>query len=227
MNTDLAKALVDTLPLGTDRFYNPWTDSCVHDSEQNGPEARLIRLAQHLACKAKLILVGEAPGFQGCRYSGVAFTSEKLLMKGLIPRVDNGGARLTDRERPFSEPSATIVWEKLHDLGLAENTLLWNAVQLHPFKPGEPWSNRTPTRSELAHGRGAIHLLKEEFPEARWVAIGRKAESQLAALGIVGVATVRHPARGGATEFAKGLAEIAKASTTTNRALLRPGTMGC
>lgn len=70
----------------------------------------------------------------------------------------------------------------------------------------------TPTRSELAHGRDAIHLLKEKFPEARWVAIGRKAESQLAAVGIVRVATVRHPARGGATEFAKGLADIAKAS---------------
>ncbi|NWC83168.1 uracil-DNA glycosylase [Pseudomonas putida] len=211
MNTDLAKALVDTLPLGTDRLYNPWTDRCVHDAAQNAPEARLKRLAQHLACRAKLILVGEAPGYQGCRYSGVAFTSEKLLMQGLIPRVDNRGARLTDRELPFSEPSATIVWKKLHDLGLAEDTLLWNAVQLHPFKPGVPWSNRTPTRTELAHGRGAIHLLKEAFPDARWVAIGRQAERQLAAAGIVGLATVRHPANGGATEFAKGLADIAKA----------------
>jgi uracil-DNA glycosylase len=218
MNTDLAKALVDTLPIGTDRFYNPWTDRSVHDAELNGPEARLIRLAQHLACEAKLILVGEAPGYQGCRYSGVAFTSEKLLMKGQIPRVDTAGARLTDCRLPFSEPSATIVWKKLHELRLAETTLLWNAVQLHPFKPGVPLSNRTPTRSELALGRGAINLLKEAFPDARWVAIGLKAEAQLAAAGIKDVSKVRHPANGGATEFAKGLADITKS---------RPGTTGC
>lgn len=210
MNKDLAAALVKTLPRGTDRLFNPWTDRCVHDTSLNGPAERLYRLAQHLACNASLILVGEAPGYQGARYSGVAFTSEKLLMEGAIPRVDTARGRLTDRWLPFSEPSATIVWRNLYKLGLAENTVLWNALQLHPFKAGDPMSNRTPTPSELELGHAAIQLLKEAFPQARWLAIGKKAEGLLAAAGVTAAGAVRHPANGGATLFAEGLTRFAE-----------------
>jgi len=210
MDTDLAIALIKTLPCGTDRLFNPWTDRCAHDTKLNGPEERLTRLAQHLACNARLILVGEAPGYQGARYSGVAFSSEKLLIEGAIPRVDAALGRLTDRHLPFSEPSATIVWKNLYKLGLAEDTLLWNALQLHPFKAGDPMSNRTPTPSELELGHGAIHVLKEAFPQARWVAIGKKAEGLLAAAGVEAAGAVRHPANGGATLFAEGLARFAE-----------------
>lgn len=208
MNLELATALVETLPMGGDRLFNPWTDRCVHDTELNGPEERLKRLAQHLSCEASLILVGEAPGYQGARYSGVAFSSEKLLIDGAIPRVDAAPGRLTDRRLPFSEPSATIVWKNLYKLGLAENTVLWNALQLHPYKRGEPMSNRAPTPEELEIGHGAIRILREAFPQARWVAIGKKAEGLLSASGISPAGAVRHPANGGATLFAAGLATV-------------------
>ncbi|HBO5516187.1 TPA: hypothetical protein L4559_005114 [Pseudomonas aeruginosa] len=208
MNMDLASALVKTLPRGSDRLFNPWTDRCPHDTVLNGPEERLKRLAQHLSCPANLILVGEAPGYQGARYSGVAFSSEKLLIDGAIPRVDAAPGRLTDRWLPFSEPSATIVWKNLYKLGLAENTVLWNALQLHPFKAGEPMSNRTPTPVELEIGHAAIRILQEAFPQARWVAIGKKAEGLLYAAGVNPAGAVRHPANGGATLFAEGLAAL-------------------
>lgn len=206
MNIDLATRLIQTLPSSAPGLFNPWMERCSFDADGNGPEQRTERLAQHLDCTARLILVGEAPGYQGCRYSGVGFTSERLLMEGAIPRVACNG-RLSSRRLPFSEPSATIVWKALYRHGLADSTILWNALQLHPFR-AEPWTNRTPTPAELAYGVPALKLLRDAFPEAVLVAVGRKAEQALAELGVSVGAAVRHPANGGATEFAEGLARL-------------------
>jgi uracil-DNA glycosylase len=205
----LAERLVATLPAGLPGLFNPWRDRCHHETAANGPDQRLERLSHHLDCRAEFILVGEAPGYQGCRYSGIAFTSERLLLEGAIPRIPAlSGERLSTRRLPFSEPSATIVWGTLSRLGIADRTILWNAVQLHPHRPDTPWSNRTPTDRELEYGVPALHLLAAAFPTARIVAIGKKAEYLVARAGIPIAGTVRHPANGGATKFAEGLEEL-------------------
>lgn len=210
MSKTFAERLVATLPIGRPGLFNPWREGCHFDTEKNSKDSKLERLARHLDCDARLILVGEAPGYQGCRYSGIAFTSERLLIEGVIPRIPQIGHRLSKRERPFSEPSATIVWKTLYQLGLAEKTILWNAVQLHPFKPNTPWSNRTPTDAELAYGGPALRLLREFYPNAKVVAVGQKAAGVLQMQNIPFEATVRHPANGGATLFAKGVTEVSK-----------------
>lgn len=204
----LADRLVATLPSRRDGLYNPYVDSCIHDSPENTPQARLQRLRDHLEGKPKLILVGEAPGFKGCRYSGVAFTSEGLMLDGEIPRVTAPLHPLTKRPRPFREQSATIVWRTLKKLSAQDDTVLWNAVQMHPHRKGEPWSNRTPTASELALGAPALQLLRLEFPKATFVPIGKNAQQLLEKVGIRATAYVRHPANGGAVRFAEGLSSI-------------------
>ncbi|MBP8275281.1 MAG: uracil-DNA glycosylase [Propionivibrio sp.] len=210
MTRVLAEELIATLPAGLSGLFNPWRDACPFDTDENGPEARISRLVRHLECDARLVLVGEAPGYQGCRYSGIAFTSERLLLEGAIPRIEPIAHRLSVRKLPFSEPSATIVWKTLYRLGVANDTLLWNAVQLHPFRAGEPWSNRTPTDAELAHGVDALKLLANAFPKAKIVAVGQKAAGVLGMLGVPFHAAVRHPANGGATAFSEGLAAAVK-----------------
>ncbi len=197
--------LVSTLPPGRPGLFNPWRDSCRFDSPDNGPSQRLDRLAAHLDCDPRLILVGEAPGYQGCRYSGLAFTSERLLLDGAVPRIARLAARLTLRERPFSEPSATIVWKTLYRLGIAETTVLWNALQMHPFAGDDPLTNRTPTHDELKCGRVALRELPRMFADAVFIAVGKNAERALAEAEIASFCTVRHPANGGATAFAEGL----------------------
>lgn len=211
MSQNLAELLVSTLPEDREGLFNPWRQTCVFDSPENTRKAKLARLAAHLDCDARFILVGEAPGYRGCRYSGVAFTSERQLIEGAIPRIDRAGHRLSIRERPFSESSATIVWNTLYQLGVADKTILWNAVQLHPFKKGNVWSNRTPTDIELALGIEALQMLQKAFPKAKIIAVGKKAAGILRLLGIPFAATVRHPANGGATLFANGLAEVLRA----------------
>lgn len=201
----LAESLVAAIPAGVPGLFNPWRDHCPQDASGNGPAERLERLEHHLDCKPELVLIGEAPGYQGCRYSGIAFTSERLLLDGAIPRIQPPIRRLSLRELPFSEPSATIVWKTLYRLRVAESCILWNALQMHPHKPGSVWTNRTPTDEELALGAPALRLLTQAFPAARVVAVGRKAEALAGAMGVKVAAAVRHPANGGAKEFSEGL----------------------
>ena len=206
---ELAKQLVDTLPVGNAGLFNPWKESLADDEPINTPQAKLERLAAHLDCQPRFILCGEAPGYQGCARSGVAFTSERLLLEGAIPRIPALSKRLTSRRLPFSEPSATIVWKALYQVGIADVTLLWNAVQLHPFIVGDHLTNRTPKNHELMLGAPAMKLLSVAFPEAKIVAVGNNARDLIESMGIRTAGTVRHPARGGATEFTTGLAQLA------------------
>ena len=204
----LARNLVETLPSGVSGLFNPWRDRCPHDAAGNGPDEKLERLALHLDCDPEFILAGEAPGYQGCRYSGIAFTSERLLGEGAIPRIPALSGRLSTRRLPFSEPSATIVWKTLFRLGIAERTILWNAMQLHPYRPDNLWSNRTPTHEEVGLGEPALRILIKAFPSAKIIAVGKKSEGLLQEMGIPTAGSVRHPANGGATAFASGLKDL-------------------
>ena len=136
-NHKLAKLLTDTLPSGRATLFNPWRDPCTDDKLRNDPEAKLARLAAHLDCDPKLILCGEAQSYRGCRHSGIAFTSEHLLLEGTIPRIPAMSHRLTIKKSPYKEGSATTIWKVLYELGIEERTVLWNAIQMHPHKPGK------------------------------------------------------------------------------------------
>ena len=206
MDVQFAQQLVETLPRGLPGLFNPWFDICEEDTERNTPELKLRRLAAHLACTPRFLIAGEAAGYAGCRHSGIAFTSERLILEGAIPRLAREHERLTHRELPFSEPSATIVWKTLKFLGIAQETILRNALQLHPHREGQVRTNRTPTKTELAFGAPAMRLLVDAFPGVKVVAVGRKAEALLRNVGIETVSAVRHPANGGAAAFRKGLA---------------------
>jgi uracil-DNA glycosylase len=145
-------------------------------------ELRRGRLRAHLERDASTILVGEAAGYRGARVSGVAFTSERQL-------TGDGP----------SEASATIVHRVLCELGIEDDVLLWNVVPTHP---GTERSNRRPTRAEIEASRP---FLTELTPGRRVVAVGRLAAEVLDA------PYVRHPAHGGAREFAEGLARSLRA----------------
>ena len=140
-------------------------------------ELRRERLRAHLDRNAELLLVGEAAGYRGARVSGVPFTSERQLT-GAGP----------------AEATATIVHRVLRELGLEDDTLLWNVVPTHP---GTATSNRRPTRAEVDAARP---FLVELAHGRRVIAVGRLAAAVLDA------PYVRHPSHGGAAAFAEGLA---------------------
>jgi uracil-DNA glycosylase len=142
-----------------------------------GSELRRRRLTAYLKSRraAKLLLVGEAAGYRGARMSGLPFTSERQLT-GTGP----------------AEATATIVQRVLLELGIEDDVLLWNLVPTHPYRAGDPQTNRVPTRGEI---RAARPFLDELAQGRRVVAIGRLAQRELDA------PYVRHPSHGGATAF--------------------------
>lgn len=188
--------------------FNPWRDIDPLDVDgAAAPSMRLERLRRHFNAPATALLIGEAPGYQGCHFSGIAFTSEALLCEGAIPRIGRC-ERITTRERPWREPSATIVWRSLYEHGLAETVVMWNAFAFHPHIPSEPYTNRAPTWRELELAEPILLSVLSHFVGVRVVAIGNVAASALARLGVTVDAKVRHPSMGGAPEFLAGIARL-------------------
>ncbi|MDX6548171.1 MAG: hypothetical protein QOG33_1721 [Gaiellales bacterium] len=166
-----------------------------------GGDVRLANLRRYLEQRrgADVVALGEAAGYQGMRWSGIAFTSERDLLRWGTPY------RITsDRPRGWSEPSGTIVHRTLEQLGAERRVVLWNTVPHHPHVAGRPLSNRRPTVGEIAAGSLFVERLLELVQPALAVAVGRVAEGVLGE----GAAYVRHPANGGATAFAAGLSEL-------------------
>ncbi|HET7043747.1 MAG TPA: uracil-DNA glycosylase [Gaiellaceae bacterium] len=134
-----------------------------------------------------MLLVGEAPGYRGARVSGLPFASERQLT-GTGP----------------AEATATIVRRTLAELGLEEEVLCWNVVPTHP---GTESSNRPPTRVEIEAG---LPFLERLARGRRTVPVGRVAHA------VIGGAYVRHPSRGGAEAFRRGLAAALRSGPAGN-----------
>ena len=188
-------------------IFNPWAESCAFDRSKSERLRRQERLIQHLSVpNPQFILLGEAAGYQGCRYSGVTFTSEKILLNTGIPRVAKLTERITTPILPFCEPSATIVWGALRKNSIADQVILWNTYPFHPMKPSGIHTNRTPSRAEIDDGSQILsELLSLYKTPPKIVAVGQKAFTLLSKIGIVPFASVRHPAFGGANEFRSGI----------------------
>lgn len=158
----------------------------------------------------KILLVGEAPGYQGTYRTGVPFCSEAILLGeqnkfGLFGGTDNGYARVYEEERIWKEPSATVVQKTINEL--PELPLIWATFPLHPHKPGVELSNRAPNGKEIALGAELLRDLIEIVQPERVIAVGNVAEKCLNSLGFK-VTKVRHPSHGGATQFRQQLLDI-------------------
>lgn len=151
----------------------------------------------------KIILLAEAAGYQGCRFSGIPMTSEEQIAgPNPLPWIGEKLYRRTGtRERLWREPSATILWETL---GCRRDCLIWNTFPWHPMGKRGPLSNRTPKPDEVLAGIEVLHALCNIYPSARLVAIGRIAERTLTELNL-NPSYVRHPAHGGKPQFVEGI----------------------
>jgi uracil-DNA glycosylase len=178
--------------------------------------ANLLRyLELVLAGRPALLLVGETAGHRGCRLTGIPFTSEHLLARGLDGAHLFGpqaGFLLAGRlGAPRKEATATMVWQAI--ARIRPLPLLWNAFPFHPHRPGRPWSNRAPNRAEMEIGRPFLLRLIDLSGASTVVAVGRKATQGLAAAGVE-ARPLRHPSHGGREAFRSGLEAILHALAT-------------
>lgn len=232
VNRDILSVIAMLKSFKMDNVFNPWTDKDPLDSccgacatgtgdcdvnplraPESGPEARVARLREHFDVTPRWLLIGEAPGYQGCHFSGVPFTNESLLCEGKIPRLTECH-RFTSRPKPWREPSATIVWDTLWKLGIAETTVMWNAFPFHPHKPGDLYSNRAPTRLEVSMASDVTRMVLTMFEGAQVICVGQVASKALTDRGIYIAKTVRHPSMGGASRFREQMESIVKKDIT-------------
>ncbi len=159
--------------------------------------------------KPDTILVGEAPGYKGCKLTGIPFTSEKIIStefkKSKIFGFENSFKIINPDEKPQSEITATIVWNYLKSID--KYPLTWNAFPFHPYKKGQIDSNRKPNAKDLEYGKEILLEIIDMFNIKKIVAVGGVPYKTLTKLGI-DCQTVRHPANGGKNDFISGMNKI-------------------
>lgn len=157
------------------------------------------------------LLVMEAPGYRGCRLTGVPVTSRKVMLEG-IPELEMFGVERgycdVDElgfERVYGEQSATIVWGTLADLRVVP--FIWNTFPFHPHKKDKPLTNRKPRKPETRLGGEILQQVMQMWSFNQVIAIGNVAHDTLSELGVACV-KVRHPAQGGKNDFVAGLTAL-------------------
>jgi uracil-DNA glycosylase len=168
-----------------------------------------LRLYLEEIGEPRMLLVGEAPSHRGGRLTGIAFTSEQIMLSGVDGRFlgeSRGYRKATRGPKRSTEASATMVWATIKKI--EPLPLLWNAFPFHPFVSENPHSNRIPTAGELLIGAPFLETLMTMFPIEIVVAIGNLAERSLTELGIAHT-KVRHPSQGGKRKFVEGLLSLA------------------
>ncbi|MBE9565707.1 MAG: uracil-DNA glycosylase [Proteobacteria bacterium] len=203
----------------TEDLFNQYAD---FDRRIDLPEAPAIRrnnlgsYLQTFCRKPDILLVGEAAGPWGCRFSGVPFTGEQQLLA--YPRFPFSGEQSSRNDPPtealrrgnrppYISQSAKAFWEVLERYYADPAFLVWDLVPLHPHEENRLLSVRTPTRTEVRLFSSILAEVVRIVSPKTIIAVGRKAER---ALHLVGVhsAYVRHPARGGKAEFETGIRRI-------------------
>lgn len=208
--------------------YNPWRDfDGVYDIGKNAPQIRCDQLENYLRLRvpnAKYIFVAEALGFQGGHFTGIAMTSERILLghhknKKIIPSVaisvsaqrtsnsKHTGIKATQSKFGYNEPTATIVWESIIDSKRdSADIILWNIFPFHPYKE-DVLTNRTPLDIELVEGIRYLNLLCDMVKDAKIITIGAKSDKTLSDFGITHK-SVPHPANGGANDYREQMEKL-------------------
>ena len=189
----------------TATIFNQYLDVNSTFDLPNADKIRRENLRKYLECfqqKPKYLLIGEAPGPWGCRFSGVPFTSEAQLCRTELPF---SGRQSSKRDKPYAANGAKIFWKVMHSYH--PRFFVWDCIPFHPHNENDPLSIRAPTTKEInAYSEILSKILRFTQPEAV-VAIGRKAEK---ALNIINSTAkyVRHPSRGGAATFKINIEDV-------------------
>ena len=158
-----------------DTLWNPYKG---HNHELDQPEGYKVRrrnlksYLEEFSLNPEFLLIGEAPGPWGCRFSGLAFTSERQLSDGSLPFSGNTSSTF---DPPVIERSGSVLWGTL--ASYHPRFFVWNSIPLHPINSGEPLSIRTPKKSELVEYSPILIRMIEILKPKSIIAIGRKSET--------------------------------------------------
>lgn len=198
--------------LRLEHTFNPYADRCSVYDRPEAPTLRRDALVAVIDCALERgvdsLWVGEAPGHKGARRTGLAFTDDYALQAhGERWGVELRCPTIGTEKREHTEHTAKAVWGELRRI--KERVFLWNAFPLHPHKPGDPLSNRSPRSKERQAGRELLSELIVALKPSLLVAIGGPAnEATRKVAPEREVVKVRHPSHGGQREFKDAIREL-------------------
>lgn len=195
--------------LNFENTFNPYSDRCaVHDLD-NAPRSRSQTLQSVLEAATEReidsLWIGRDLGYRGGRRTGLGFTDDvhiQLHAKRWRLSID----RPTKGEM-VAEQTAAVVWRVLSQVKVS--IFLWNVFPLHPYEPGNPFSNRSHNARERRTGEEFLSELILLLKPCRLIAIGNHAAQSARRLcSQPKVIQVRHPSYGGQTEFLTQISEL-------------------
>jgi uracil-DNA glycosylase len=185
VNSERLLKFLSGQPHGND-YFNPWFGEDAETRQRRDNLLAFLSARQ----RASVLLVAEAPGYRGCRKSGVPLTDPRTLQ----------GTTTGETEK-----TATRVYDALRDFSILDDVVMWNIFPFHPHPLGVPNDNRTPSVREAKQYADLVRLFA---PASRKlvVAVGGRAKAGLAEVGIR-AEHVPHPSRL-KTKFRDGLWEL-------------------
>jgi hypothetical protein len=208
---------------------NPWVDRDPDFDRDHAPRDRTDYLRAYFNARlntAEALLIAEAPGYQGAKFSGIAMTCERTLL-GYRPGVSRldvfdetierhrtsrppEASSQAVRQCGFCEPTAAYVWPAIAG-ELSKKIVLWNIFGFHPHKDVSTLTNRTPKDTEIRSNRHVLEAFLRLFPDLPILSIGKKSEECLKEWGSRHeLSFARHPANGGGTIFREKFTEFLK-----------------
>lgn len=197
----------------SDILFNQFKDADIRVDLPNAPEIRRKNLYNYLSsfeARPQILILGEAAGPWGFRFSGVPFTGEKQICEGTLGFFGNQSSNNNPLIRikktpPYISNSAQIFWKLMHPY--ISKFFIWDCVPLHPHKNDNILSVRNPGKKEISQfsdlNREIINILKPQSI----LSIGRCAEDALRCFNIRSV-YIRHPSRGGSKIFQEHIGKL-------------------
>lgn len=157
---------------------------------------------------SRILLVGEAPGYYGCRQTGIPFTSGAIIQEAKHGLFQEIGEEIVLSGK-MSENTATIFWDCICNFSAVP--VIWNTFPFHPHQSRLPEKNRKPNSIEITEGKEYLNIIYEIFKPKMLCAIGRTAERVLGELfPLDNPIYIRHPSHGGKRDFVEGIQNILK-----------------
>ena len=154
----------------------------------------------------RILLVGEAPGYKGCKITGIPFTSGDVFETIEHPFLKKIRKKITLKNIE-KENTASIVWRYLATKEITP--LFWNSYPYHPHPQDDKNKNRAPKAQEIEQGVVYLRGLKELFKPKVIAGIGNSGvKCAKLAFPEWEVFYIRHPSFGGKADFIKGMDKL-------------------
>jgi hypothetical protein len=187
-------------PKNNNELFNQYKYSDHRVDIPGAPDVRKENLCMYFESfkeKPGILILAEAPGPWGCRFSGVPLTSERQLsshkiskeltfpFSGKISSTENLDPTLEYRrhKRPFTSKTSTIFWKTMviHH----QKFLAWNSLPFHPHDYRDILSFRSPPDDpEVEYYSDFLRNLVGILQPIQFLPLGETARKALNYIGI-------------------------------------------